>query len=1151
MQRITAKRGRYALVVVVALVMVVSVLAFIGPSSLTAATRGVSPAITAPATVVSGPLKSVASASKLNPSGTTSMGQIDVSAVSSSYRSSAPITVTVNLAPTNSLANFVNEVGNPASPEYRHFLTASEVGEQFGVSPVNYRTVSNYFESYGLTVTPSSTLLELTVSGSVADMASAFHTQFQAFQESYLSNGAWLPRFGDQSGTPGSTTYGPVFYSNVAGASLPQSVDALVSGVAGLDGLYAVPNVILPNGLSPSTTPRAGSSAGFSATTNISNIQAISGANFTWADLTPTFYCEYENLCGNYQFLFPSTMHVLEGAEGLWDGADAVGGAPDQGQGITIALVEVGCVFPSDIAAFSQMVWGNTHELTSRVTQIALSGPTAIVPNNNLNNCTLNGEFWGWTGESNLDLEYAATMAPLAHIDVIGVPSADFSAFDSSYLTIAQYLATGRTCDLAGSGAVIVDGPATHACSVSIDSNSYGTSEQTQYFFGAPMYISVEDQDLAVLNAVGVTNLAASGDGGSFGAAASASIPAVSPYMTSVGGGQLTAYGPGEQEFPSGTTFCFGYLSTINGTNYCSNFNMTVASAEGVASFTYWSYGYGETGTFQGEAGGGFGASVSEPQPWWQNALDTYSTGSQISPVVSNTANFNMTFYLEGYWYIFYGGTSFACPITAGELALAEEQADLVLGAPQLGNVNPALFAAHNGYEAGVPVASENPYVPMTNIGVGATYAPENYYAGYLWNLSINEPSDPILPSWFNTLSNPAGPGWNLLQGLGMPVAWVLSNELMGGRTGPAGLLNPPFVALESSMGGLTSFESLTGGTAYTFDIQTTMGGTGGSYIVQAYSGGSNTGTYGGGTVKTIHASTGTFKYTPKYSTPLFPTGAPEYGYFVVTNAHDHSQVAFQEFAVLPAPSKGTLSLCVTDPYGSCDTGSAEVTMFTTVQTGYYNLYGSSTVELNGLPVANALVYQQVLYSQFQLADPTMPPSSYAPGAVIGHTLTDARGNGLFWTAPLGLAEVNGALATQIYVLWASYGGLESNAVVVFVEPQSGSYFTDLHLKGSTVHGTVEFADMKWINWLNISVGSGAGQYENESFPAGTSNGEVSVSLAAPPSGPVVVALVGEGQNNVGYEECYTEFGITYCFGETAVQSPMYWELALLLARGA
>ncbi len=1149
MNAVGGSRWRAAFAVIVALVTVVSMAILIAPSASAAlagspaSNAGAPPASAVP--VPSGALTQVAPAGTIRPTGTTDFGEIAVNPAPSRYDASSLLTVTVNFAPTSSLSTYVNSTGNPRSPEYRTYLSSSQIGTKFGITTAQYAEESNYFAGYGLTVTPSPTRLELTLTGTVADVAAAFHTDLAAFQQSYTSQGLWNSAFGAGSAVPGSVSVGPVFYSNIEAAELPASIQSLVSGISGLDGIYAQPSAMLPFGLSPTTTASSAAPAGFSSTLNASGIQAIGGANFTWANLTPTLYCLYDSLCGNYQFLYPSTMHVVEGATGLWTGADSLNGLPDKGQGVTIALVEVGCVFPGDVSNFSQQVWGNPNQLPDRLTQFALAGPTAYFPNNNLQNCLYNSEDWGWTFEAELDLEYASTMAPDAHIDVIGVPSADYSAFDSAYLSIAQYLTTGSSCVLAGSGITLVGGTLKNACSVSIDSNSYGSGEQEQYFYGAPMYISVEDQDLEILNAVGVSNLFSSGDGGSFGVAASAAIPAVSPGATAVGGGSLTAAGKNGNPFPSGKTFCFGeYVAPI-----CYGFNMTVAHATGVSSFSYWSYAGGITGTFQGEEGGGFGASVAEAQPWWQNGLDTYSTGTQISPVVSNSANFNMTVWYQGSWNVFWGGTSFACPITAGELALVEEQANLLFGSPKLGDVNPDLYAAHNAQEAGVAADSADAFVPMTGIaGENSTYAPANYYAWYLWNLSINEPSDPLLPSWFPTIDNPAGPGWNFLQGLGMPLATVLSNELAG-TASTSGLLDPSSVVLEETAHTAVGFTTISGGTSYTFSILAT-GLTTGPYTIQAYSGGANDGSYGGGTVTSIASTSGVFSYTPAYAVAPFPTGTTEYGYFIITGTGGSSPVSFQDFAVAPPTPTGKLTLCVTDAYGSCDTKAANVPMFTTVQTGYYNLYGSSTVELAGVPVANALVYQQVLVTQFNLSDPTMPDSSYAPGTVIGHTLTDARGNGLFWTAPLGLAEVQGELLTQVYVLQAYYNGLWSNAVTVFVEPQSGSYFTLVKNTdaGALVTGTVQFQDLKYANWVNITVGTGTGQYENVTFvPGTTDNAQFSISLVAPGSGKIWLTVTAEGENNVGYSECFSGF----CFTEVLVQNPIFWQWSEQIAREA
>ncbi|EQD47338.1 subtilase family protein, partial [mine drainage metagenome] len=153
----------------------------------------------------------------------------------------------------------------------------------------------------------------------------------------------------------------------------------------------------------------------------------------------------------------------------------------------------------------------------------------------------------GWTIETALDVEYAATMAPMAHIDIVAAASADFSAFNTVFSDVAQYLSQGQTTLPASVGTVVAVGaqPVSSqalppgAGSISITSNSYGEGEEYAAFYGSPMYLTVENTLLEQLNAVGVTNFFASGDysGAEFLAANQAGMPAISPGSTSVGGG--------------------------------------------------------------------------------------------------------------------------------------------------------------------------------------------------------------------------------------------------------------------------------------------------------------------------------------------------------------------------------------------------------------------------------------------------------------------------------------------------------------------------------------------------------------------------------------------------------------------------------------
>jgi len=1144
------------------------------------------------------------SSSGLSPVGTTTFGTVSVIPNPSAYNPNAPDSVTVTLAPSGSLTTLVNDQSDVASAQYRDFLSAQQVGAQYG-NP-SYDSVAAYFAGYGLTVTPSATALTLTVSGSVSQVAAAFHTTMSSFTQTYQSEGMYDPLFGPNSGVAGSTESGPTIYANTAPAELPSGIATAVNGIAGLNQMVATPTISLPVGMDPgmynpssldnnSTPPNStGAVCQFGIAGPCNNeldlYQSDQEHNFLWTDFGPNGEtCEEESgLCGTYQFMFPSTMPAVTGATQLWNGHSALGSEPDKGQGITIAVIEVGCAFPSDLSAWSNMTFpGTPNQLNSRLTQIALDIPgLELIPNNNLNNCIEQGEFAGWTLETSLDVEYAAAMAPAAHIDVIGVPyPGNFSAFDLAYADVAQYLSLGSTggnCPSAGTlaaaGLYIVQGSAgTGTCGVTITSNSYGEGEQYEYFYGSPIYLTANDEELLLLNSVGVTNFFASGDDGGTYLTVNDFSAADSIGATSVGGAQITATGEGGPfpETDTNFTYCDGYLFE----DFCIGVNATAyfVKANGIASTGYWSYGEGLSGTEKGVVGGGFGQSFVEPQQWWQNALDTYSTGAKIDPVVSLEAAFNMTIYGYGTWWLFYGGTSFACPTMAGQWALVEEQANLAFGNPKLGDANPLLYAAHNAYEAGA-VASD-PYTPMGD-DQDSIAGPVNSFTWYYYNLSIENPSAPVQPLWFPSLANPAGSGWNYLQGLGIPNPALLSDDFFG-ATGVAGhsLLNPAFSVLEVTEGGLTATPTtLTAGTTYEFQIANTGGGTG-VYNVWAYSGQSSNGTYGGGTLTSWQTgSNGTFTYTPTTGTPPGGDAATTYGYFLVKSVAGGSNAdwSFVFFAVAAPTPSGTLTLCVVDPYGNCDSGAAEVTTFTTTTVGDYNLFGQAQVYLNGVPVSGAVVTQVSVYTQYQNRDESVPPAQYAPGMTLGTTLSDSRGEANFWINGF-TAETNGTLATDIYTLTATYDGLTSNTTTVYAEPQSGSYYTgDLSASGgdaTAITGDLSFAGMKYVDSINASVGSAPGQYETWTCPlpsgaaqpantvllpgcapfydtnfgadvweSGVSAGTLWLDLNTTGiTGPIVLTITGVGVNDVTFGYCYSFFGESFCYKDEAVQNPMTW----------
>jgi len=1072
------------------------------------------------------------------------------------------ITVVISLHPTGNMQAYLNMTSNPNSPYYNHYLTDQQIATMFGQPATVYNSIVSYFEGYGLTVIPSDMRLTLTVQGTPSQIDAAFHTHMQAFDLQYTSNGMWNPLFGNASAIKGSVTSIP-FYANTENSFLPQSIEQYTSAVAGLNGFMLFPSIAAPQGMYP----------GYNFT-NVQNLSAIAprpdttyinsanGAPFVTIDPSQPQYGNYTwapgyytGTSGPYQFLFPGTMHILTGASNLWSGATTIGSKPDLGQGVTVAVIEVGGIDPNIIGAYSQAVFGNASQVLDRLTQIGIgfTDPYSMI---------IAGYEYGWNFETALDIEYIAAMAPLAHIDVVAVPNPDFTSFDNAFSFIAQYLTDGSNVPLPAdtfvmNGNNFASGQvaSVQARSITITSNSYGAPEEYTALFGSPMYLTVENTLLHELNLKGVTNFFASGDYASavYLDATGADIPAIATGSTSVGGGQLTAMGPNGQEFPVTNTI---YNWTVfNG----FGIPMYVVPATGIGSFSYWAYGFGLSGTFMGEIGGGFGQSFSLQQPWWQNGLDVYSSGARTDPIVSGSAAFNMTVFYPGYyasdWVPFYGGTSFATPITAGEWALIEEQANVAFGTPAMGDINPLLFAVHNGHEAGVSSLYQNAYIPMTNIGIGFDTAPVNSYDWYLFNLSINEPSVPVIPYWFATLNNPAGSGWNYLQGLGLIQADIMAEELIGQvPSAQHGLMNEPFMVMQVTASGLQPITTLVNGTTYTLQVIEANGQPGGYYTVTAYSGqaSNSNGSYSGGASTVFQtSSTGQFTYTPIYTKPDFATNATEYGYFLIKSLGSNNW-AFQPFAVAqPLLTSGKLVIGVTDAQGILQTSIADVPMFTTTsETGFYNLFPSAVVMLNGKPVANALVTQTAVNVSY-IFDPTLNPSTYAPGVEIGTYLSDARGMITFWTNAF-IAENNGIVPTQVMTLQASYDGLVSNVVTVYVEPQAGNFYPNITLNsaGTAITGTVEFFDMKYVNWVNVSIGNEPGQYINVTYPSvyydsvsniyesGVYYGTIPINFTnIVPGTQYTVSIMAEGVNDLSVS--FSFFGFTFVIQD--VGNPIIW----------
>ncbi len=81
------------------------------------------------------------------------------------------------------LNNLLQQIYDPASPQYHHYLTPEQFTERFGPTEQDYQALIDFVKANGLTVTgrhPGRTLLD--VNGSVANIEKVFHLTMRVYQ---------------------------------------------------------------------------------------------------------------------------------------------------------------------------------------------------------------------------------------------------------------------------------------------------------------------------------------------------------------------------------------------------------------------------------------------------------------------------------------------------------------------------------------------------------------------------------------------------------------------------------------------------------------------------------------------------------------------------------------------------------------------------------------------------------------------------------------------------------------------------------------------------------------------------------------------------------------------------------------------------------
>jgi len=351
-----------------------------------------------------------------------------------------------------------------------------------------------------------------------------------------------------------------------------------------------------------------------------------------------------------------------------------------EGQGETIVIVDAfgSPSIASDLQTFDAQT-GLPNPPSFKV--ITPEGPITTNPSDCTSTYSPTGpdlcsDYYGWTDETSLDVEWSHVMAPKASILLVETPMTETEGIYGFPQIVAaeNYVVDHHLGD--------------------VITQSFGANEQT--FSGPGQIYSLRS---AYVNAAqhGVTVLAASGDQGSTdyvcdpasGCANPDNViccsahraidwPSSDPLVTAVGGTQLHLNAKGGRTAPD---------------SVWDDLSSTV----------------GVTGPVYTWGAGGGGHSTVFPRPSFQNGVAGIAGGTRSTPDIAMSAAVNgaVDFYdttdpsVAGWGIV--GGTSEASPLFSGVVALADQVAG-----HSLGYLNPALYAmAESGGPDGIVPISQ------------------------------------------------------------------------------------------------------------------------------------------------------------------------------------------------------------------------------------------------------------------------------------------------------------------------------------------------------------------------------------------------------------------------------------------------------------
>jgi subtilase family serine protease len=454
------------------------------------------------------------------------------------------------------------------------------------------------------------------------------------------------------------------------------------------------------------------------------------------ADAGPGAACTLPDGSGSrdYHCYTPQDIRAAYGVDRL---------APNYGQGQTIVLVDSygSPTAAADLQHFHDTFFsslpnpsfeqvfpqGNPQYKNACASSQGKSGPCAAA---------------GWSGEATLDIEWAYSIAPEAHIILLAVPPAEtegVQGLPNLFKAISgEIAATPR-------GTVF-------SMSLSATEQTFGGAGQTQTAKFDQVFkqgLAKDDNFFAATGDYGSQSFTQQDKNRNLSNYTAVGYPSTSPYVVAVGGTQLQ--------------YNWTWDPTSNDPSISGYWNWT----PGGDTEAVWNESWAPIGT-------GGGASVIYPRPSWQQGVDSGYGDHRLVPDTSWNAAVNggVDVYITAYpqyncgnttgCWSFFGGTSAATPQTAGLVALVNS-ARAASGKQPIGFLDPIL------YQHGVGAGDYRDIVPVHEGTAPKTFAGSDIGVSGPVDKSVGDLQD-------NQLWGSSVPGYPTTSGYDATTGWGTPN---------------------------------------------------------------------------------------------------------------------------------------------------------------------------------------------------------------------------------------------------------------------------------------------------------------------------------------------------------------------------------------